>query len=225
MRSTLPLALALSAAAALAAPRLQAQEKAQYSLKPGDKVTAEIFTAAGSKVKEVTGERVVDRNGQIFLPYVGSIRVEGLDQVGLRELLYREYGRFYPDPVVNVKVQLRVNVTGSVRAPGQFFLDPTARLIDALAAAGGMFSEVAVSSIQIPADQAHVRLVRNGNAKILDFRPDAIKPEIIAMRIQSGDWLHVPPRRRSHVRDEITFWGSVVSFTSSAVALILLIRR
>jgi len=222
----LPLAVMMSVAlSAVGAPRLHAQERGQYSLRPGDKITTEIFTAAGARVQEVAGERIVDRNGQIFLPYVGSVRVEGLDQVGLRELLYREYGRFYPDPVVNVKVQLRVNVTGSVRSPGQFFLDPTATLIDAVTAAGGMFSEVVVSSLQIPADQARVRLIRDGKTTILNFRPDDITPEVIAMRIRSGDWIHVPPRRRSHVRDEITFWGSVISFASSAVALIVLLRR
>ena len=45
------------------------------------------------------------------------------------------------------------------------------------------------------------------------------------MRIQSGDWIHVPYRERSRVRDEIQFWGSVVSFAASVVGLVILINR
>ena len=92
-------------------------------------------------------------------------------------------------------------------------------------AAGGASSEYAVNTIQIPADQRNVRLVRDGQTLILNIRPDEITPEVVRMRIRSGDWIHVPARERSRVRDELTFWGSIVSFSSSVIALIILLSR
>lgn len=215
--------LLVPALLALSTP-LAAQD-AGYAVRPGDRVTVEVFTAAGQKVDVVAGQRILDRDGDVYLPYVGSLHAAGLDETGLREELIRRYDAFYAEPVVNVKVELRVNITGSVRMPGQYFLDPTATIIDALAEAGGASSEIAVATIQIPADQRNVRLVRDGTTTILNVRPDEISPEVIQMRVRSGDWLHVPPRERSRIRDELTFWGSVTSFVTSIVALVVLLNR
>ncbi len=70
-----------------------------------------------------------------------------------------------------------------------------------------------------------VRLVRDGQTIILDLRPETADPRVLAMRIQSGDWIHVPPRPRSRFRDEIQFWGSLVSLFTSMVAAVVLIGR
>jgi protein involved in polysaccharide export with SLBB domain len=203
---------------------LAAQELG-YTVRPGDRVTVEVFTAAGEPVDVVSGERILDRNGDLFLPYVGTVHASGLDEISIRELLTEEYGRFYDDPVVSVDVQLRVNITGAVGRPGQYFLDPTATLVDAVAQAGGTGPELAVNTFQLPANPAQVRLVRDGQAYSVNLRPDDITPETAGMRVRSGDWIHVPPQDRSRIRDEITFWGSLVSFATSVAALIILTGR
>lgn len=208
--------------AVLAAPS-QAQELEAYAIRPGDKVTVEVFTAAGERVSVIQGERILDRNGDIYLPYVGTVRAAGLDHTRLRELLVREYNRFYSDPVVDVRVELLVNVTGAVRAPGRLFLDPTARLFDAIAAAGGATIEHAVTGNQIPSDQRIVQLVREGERQVLNFHPADVTDATMRLRIRSGDWIHVPAQRRTSIRDDAIFWGSLVSFAASVVSLIFVI--
>jgi protein involved in polysaccharide export with SLBB domain len=121
-----------------------------YGIRAGDRVTTQLFSAAGEEVEVIAGERIVDRNGDVFLPLVGSIRVAGLDETGLRRLLTERYATFYDQPVVDVRVQLRVNVTGAVGRPGQYFVDPTATVADALAEAGGVTPELAVAAIRSP---------------------------------------------------------------------------
>ena len=200
-------------------------QEASYQIRPGDRITVDVFTAAGQRVAVVSGEHILDRDGTVYLPYVGDITVSGLDEVGLRDILSTRYGGFYDSPVVSVKVQLRVNVTGSVGRPGQYFLHPTATLVDAIASAGGTTPEYAVSTIQIPSDPTAVRLVRDGVTTVMNLRPDDIDPDVLGMRVRSGDWIHVPVQERSRVRDEITFWGSMVSFATSVVALIVLLGR
>ena len=222
---TRPLFL-LCAALPLVGQPVLAQEPAEvYALRPGDKIEVTVFTAAGQKIDVVEGERILDRSGKVFLPFVGTVQVMGLDQDELRQLLVDRYSPYYSDPVVNVKVMLRVNVTGAVSTPGQLFLDPTATVLDAVASAGGMGPEIAVSNIQIPADQSAVRLVRDGETTILNLRADEIQPEVLAMRIRSGDWIHVPYRPRSRIRDELLFWGNLISFAASVVGLIVLTGR
>jgi protein involved in polysaccharide export with SLBB domain len=196
-----------------------------YEIRPGDRLTISLFTAAGVEVEVVDGQKTVDRNGDVFLPYIGTVHASGLNETSLRNLLTDRYSTFYDAPVVAVRVELRVSVTGSVGRPGQFFMDPTSTVLDAISTAGGVGPEVAVITQIIPSDQRAVRLVRDGEVLILNLRPDEVETEVMEMRIQSGDWIHVPYRDRSRIRDEITFWGSVVSFLSSAVALVLLVNR
>jgi protein involved in polysaccharide export with SLBB domain len=222
----LPTVRALPVLALLLTPPISAQDTSSpYALRAGDRVTIDVFTAAGQRVDVVSGARIVDREGAMYLPYVGSVDAAGLDEARLRDELEKLFGSFYDQPVVNVKVELRVNVTGSVGRPGQYYLDPSATIIDALSEAGGAASEIALNTIQIPADQSQVRLVRDGTTTILNVRPDEIRPEVIQMRVHSGDWIHVPARRRSRVRDELTFWGSVVSFATGIATLIILANR
>ena len=198
----------------------------QYSVQPGDEVQIEFFTAAGSRLDEVVGIRIVDLGGEIFLPYVGTVRVAGLDAAGIRELLVERYGGVYSNPVVDVAVRLRVNLLGSVRMPGHYFVDPTSTVIDAIATAGGFTQELEVGGTGGGAsDPSQVRLVRGSETQILDLRAESSHPEHFSVTIQSGDWLYVPPRPRSRWRDEITFWSSVTSLILGVASLVILIGQ
>ncbi len=215
--------LALAGLFALLPTLVAARQDVTYSLRPGDRVTVEVFTAAGQKVDVVAGERILDRNGDVYLPFVGTIHATGLDQTTLRETLVTAYEAFYSEPVVNVKVELRVSVTGAVPRPGQYFMDPTATLLDALSQAGGVNPEYAVVGNQIPSDPREVQLVRDGVRHVLNFRPGEITEETLGMRVRSGDWLHVPAEDKTAVRDQVLFWGSVLSFVTSVAGLVVLI--
>ncbi len=205
-----------------ASPTLSGQE--QYSVQPGDQVQIEFFTGAGTRLAEVAGTRVVDMGGEIFLPYVGTVPVVGLNAAEIRDLLVEQYAGFYANPVVDVSVRLRVNILGSVRNPGHFFVDPTSTVIDAIATAGGFTSELAYGvGGGSASDPSQVRLVRGQETRILDLRAESAQPDHFNIPIISGDWLYTPPRPRSRWRDEIIFWGSVASLATSVVTLAILL--
>ncbi len=131
----------------------------------------------------------------------------------------------YSDPVVEVVANIHVNITGAVSRAGQYFVPPSATLVDALALAGGAGSEVDVGLQGGASDPARVRLVRDGVATVIDMRPLDVRPEVLSLRVQSGDWLHVPRAIRSQRRDDVTFYGTVLTTLLTLVSLIVLIGR
>jgi polysaccharide export outer membrane protein len=194
-----------------------------YTLRAGDRVDLKFFTAAGTEISEITGERIIDRDGNIFLPYIGSTGVSGLNAIDVRELLEREFSAYYSNPVVDVTASLKVNVTGAVPQPGSFFLDPTSTIIDAVSEAGGTGTGIATTGygIQAAADASEVRLVRDGETSIIDLTADNASLTASG-RIRSGDWIYVPPAARSEWRDTIEFISSIVTLIAATVGLVLL---
>lgn len=190
-------------------------QTASHLASVGDQVDVEFFTASGAEVREITGSRWIDQNGQIYLPYIGLTAVVGLDSNGIREHLIEQFAAFYDSPVIEVVVKLRVNVTGSVRQPGHYFLEPTSTLIDALSVAGGPGSELDFGSAGGSSDQSQVHLLRQGLLEVLDLRAQTMVPATFNRLVESGDWLYVPPRPRSRWRDNIQFVGSIVTLIAS----------
>lgn len=189
----------------------------------GDQLEIAMFTAAGEQLPEVSGTRIVDRSGRIFLPYVGSVQVQGRNVSDIREHLEERYADFYADPVIDVEAEIRVNVTGAVRVPGNYFVSPTSTIIDALATAGGSSPEVDIGGYGGAADLSRVRLVRTGEMRLLDLRPDVADPEVLQLLVQSGDWLHVPPQPTSQWRSDLQLLSGIFSVAGSIAALVILI--
>ncbi|MEE2897004.1 MAG: polysaccharide biosynthesis/export family protein [Gemmatimonadota bacterium] len=199
-----------------------------YSLNPGDRIEIELYTDAGVELTVIAGERTVDEDGQVFLPFVGSLRVIGMRQDQLRDTLKIMYEEFYAEPVLDVQVSLNVRVTGAIFSAGRYYLAPTATLLDAITEAGGMMPELSLGgggggAGNIPSDQSRVRLVRNGVSHVLNLRPDEVTDSVLNLAIRSGDWIHVPNQARSRVRDELQFWGGVISFVANLVAIIIFV--
>jgi polysaccharide export outer membrane protein len=82
-------------------------------------------------------------NGAIDLPFIGSILVSGFTPEDIRQVIAKKYadGNLLRDPQVSIQVKeyatQGISVMGEVAKPGIFPLLGTARLFDAIAAAGG----------------------------------------------------------------------------------------
>ena len=223
------LALALGGCASSGPPpvtqSVELPSVTRTGVQPGDQVTIAFYTAAGTRLVEVSGERTVDPNGELFLPFLGTVSVVGMESADIRRLLEERYGALYSNPVVEVVTMINVNITGAVRSPGQYFVPPSATLVDALTRAGGATSEVDISIQGGAADPSQVRLVRDGVGTVIDLRPLTIRPQVVDLLVQSGDWLYVPRAPRSQLREDVAFWGSIFSTLFTAASLVVLIAR
>ncbi|WP_347879820.1 polysaccharide biosynthesis/export family protein [Burkholderia sp. BCC0044] len=134
---------------------------------------------------------VVDPDGTLQFPYVGTLQVAGRTVGDIRGLLASRLAQWFRGPQVTVRIasfrSKRIYVEGEVREPGSYALNDTdTTLHDAIGRAGGFSAQ---------ADQSRVFIVRDGNEIQLDLSGSAgpgHDPARIAM--QAGDRLRIASR-------------------------------
>lgn len=109
----------------------------EYRLGPADVVSVAVYRAP-----ELTGDYRVDAAGNVNLPLIGAVQVQGQSLAEVGETLRRSLGeRYYVDPDVTVSLKevgsQRVTVDGSVGAPGLYPLPGQATLMQVIAMARG----------------------------------------------------------------------------------------
>jgi polysaccharide export outer membrane protein len=149
----------------------------------------------------MSGDFSVSAAGRVVLPRLGELQVASIPGDSLRRFLTDRYRVYLNNPSIDVMVLRRVSVTGAVKNPGVYPLDPTLTISDAIALAGG------------PADDGKrdkVEIRRRGRVIVADLRNDAV---IADSPIQSGDQLYVPTKAWL-TRNTWVFSGVVTTVTA-----------
>lgn len=119
-----------------------------YVIGPGD----ELLIRAWGQIDLDVHTRV-DRNGNIFLPKVGSLNVAGLKYSQLEDFLKSHMGRIYQNFDLTVTVaELRsidVFVVGQVRRPGRYTVSSLSTLANAIFVSGGPSPSGSMRRIQL----------------------------------------------------------------------------
>lgn len=158
-----------------------------YVITPGDQVTLRVWGAV-----EIDRVLPVDAQGNIFIPGVGPIKVQGIRHGELDGRVRAAVNSIYSNNVqVYTNLQgvqpVSVFVTGYVKNPGRFAGTPNDSLLYFLDQAGGI--DDAVGSYR------KVRVVRNGNtiasADLYDF---LINGNLPRPQFRDGDTLVVEER-------------------------------
>ncbi|WP_233583056.1 polysaccharide biosynthesis/export family protein [Candidimonas sp. SYP-B2681] len=183
---------------------------AEYKVGPGDILNIVVWnhpelalTMAGAavsantpNVSDVGNGYNVSPDGLIQFPFVGAIKVAGLNEYEVRSLLTKRMASFVNDPQLTVRIQAyrngRVYVDGEVRSPGLLTMnDIPMTLPEAINRAGGLTPE---------ADRSSVILTRNGVATHINLPQltrSGVNPAQILMA--NGDLLRVINRNDSKV--------------------------
>lgn len=153
-----------------------------YRLKAMDSIAIQL---KGLPIGSDMIESVIDEQGNISLPYIGSVKAAGLTTSELEKAIYKDYvdGQIYRDSIsITVTAeQQSFYLWGEIRQPGRYPLTAGTTLLQAIASAGGYSSF---------ANQKKVELIRgsdkyNFNGKDLEQTPEK-DPEI-----ESGDVIRV----------------------------------
>lgn len=138
----------------------------------------------------------VDSTGEIFLPYVGAVKVDGLTERELHDLLVQRYAKFIKKPELVARVasyrSKRLYIGGEVKNPGVLpIIDIPMTLPEALSRAGGATTQ---------GDTGAVEISRSGKSYVVNvpqLAAHGVDPSRILL--ENGDMVRVPPREEGMV--------------------------
>ena len=143
--------------------------------------------------QDLSGRFRVDENGDITVPLIGSVHVEGLTAEGAATLIEQRYveaqilqpADSHATVFISEYATQGITVGGEVKSPGVFPALGIRKLNDVISAAGGV----------TPAAASKVVITHKGdpaNPITVDYNPEALSPVIPDVQIFPGDTLMVP---------------------------------
>jgi polysaccharide export outer membrane protein len=159
-----------------------------YTVKPGDTLSIAVW-----KEPDLTSNAVLVRpDGTFSFPLVGQIDARGKGVQALQSLTTERLRKYIADPVVTVSVQEvkgnKVYVIGQVTKPGEFVVNPSVSVMQALSMAGGTTAFASLNNIII------LRRTPSGQVA-LPFRYNEVihgKDLQQNVELQAGDVVVVP---------------------------------
>jgi len=166
----------------------------------------------------------VEDDGTIALPALGRIQVAGLTRVEARQHIEELYSKELKQPLLDVKIiNLKVNVTGEVRAPGNIpLVKDRTTLVEVLGAAGGLTEKSDEKTIKI------IRSDQNSTVDIIDLSDikSLRDPRII---VQNNDIVYVSQNkkaiRNTNIQNFSVIIQPVLLLLNTALIILSLTRR
>jgi|WetSurMetagenome_2_1015567.scaffolds.fasta_scaffold18941_1 polysaccharide biosynthesis/export protein len=119
-----------------------------YVLGPGDEIRVSVWGMV-----EGSWSVVVDRDGNISLPRIGTLGVAGLSFKQTKELLGKEFSKYYSGFEMNVSMgalrTIRIYLVGNAKKPGAYTISSVSTLVNALFESGGPSKTGTMRDIQV----------------------------------------------------------------------------
>lgn len=140
--------------------------------------------------------RVIDENGDLFFPMVGTIHAEGLTTSEFRKALTKRLSEFIVDPQIDVDVAAfrsqKIFVSGQILNPGIVpVTDQPMLLIDALGRAGGPTEDSDLYAVVLTRGKVSVTI----NIDKIYYNGDLSDNVMMS----DGDLLTIPDRRQRKI--------------------------
>jgi polysaccharide export outer membrane protein len=121
-------------------PTISVAQGKAYRIGPSDVLTVAIY-AGGEKQHEIA--LTVSAQGTINVPFIGSVRAEGLTSSQLEEQITKPLAKdYFVNPKVNIQIKeyrsLHYYISGAVKEPGLYNMTTEASLLVLIAKAGGV---------------------------------------------------------------------------------------
>jgi polysaccharide biosynthesis/export protein len=168
-----------------------------YMLGPGDALEITVWGHP-----DLTREVMIDPGGKIALPLVGVIAAAGADVGKLGDVITHAYESYVLNPQVTVVIKafrkIHAAALGQVMHPGPYDLQPGARLIDLIAASGGVTDAAALKE---------ARLLRAGRSpETVDLTRVLAGDPLANVPLKGGETLVIP----EDLADFVNISGQVV---------------
>jgi protein involved in polysaccharide export with SLBB domain len=161
---------------------------ADYQVSAGD----EIFIRAWGSV-DISYRAIVDRNGDIYIPRVGQIHLDGVRYRDLYNVVNAGVARSFRNYQLNVSIgqtrSIQIFVVGQAKRPGSFTVSSLSTLLNALFATGGPTTKGSLRNIEV---RRNNQIVTVFDLYDLLLRGDKSKD----ISLQPGDVIYIPPAGR-----------------------------
>ncbi|MEN7549943.1 polysaccharide biosynthesis/export family protein [Rapidithrix thailandica] len=197
----------------------------QYTIRKNDKISISVWgqdeLSVGSvygiyNSNEVYGKwLMVDVNGHIEVPKIGTMHVLGKTIPELKEILACVLQKWIVTPIVDVKVlNKEITLLGEVKDPGVIPIDKDHyTLLEIIARAGGFEFYANIRSVKILRQEGeHVRVAHVNLAKSGDFFKKNIQ-------LYPGDFVIVPSKKNKDFDKRVS---TIIPFTTTATAAAIL---
>lgn len=200
----------------------------QYTIRKDDKINLSILNhddlSVGSIYSIYNSNEgygkwlLVDNNGEVTLPEIGNIKLEGATILQAREILKKEFSKKIINPVIDIKVLNKsVVILGEVKTPGKILLEREVNSLIEIIAQAGDFDQYG--------NKAKVQVIRTVNKKDYSIELDLTDMNSYAsnnIQIHPGDIIYIPAKKRKA-------WdkgaGSIIIPTASAITAAALIFK
>lgn len=166
-------------------PVTQAPAPNDYILGPGDEIRLQIWGSIDDDKR-----LVINRNGQVYLPKVGTINLTGVRAGDMEAVLRSKIGRIFTNFDLNATLgglrSIQIYVVGQALQPGTYTVSSLSTLINALFEVGGPSNAGSMRNIQLKRDGRVV-----GNLDLYDFIARGDRSGNVPL--QPGDVIVIPP--------------------------------
>jgi len=199
----------------------------QYHIRTDDKINISVWQqdelSVGSvygiyNSNEVYGKwLLVDAGGNIEVPRLGTMHVQNMTIITLKDSLQTLFGEWLVNPIVDVKVMNKeITILGEVRNPQVVTIDTEqTRLLNIIAQANGF---------EFYADKKHIKVLRQVGEHVYIANIDLSENDHHTRRnitLYPGDVVLVPSRNSKRFDRQIT---NIIPFASTATAIAILLN-
>lgn len=163
---------------------------------------------------------LVDKNGEISLPIIGSVKVAGLTTFQAKELIKQKSMQYFKDPDVQLRfANFKVTVIGEVAHPSSFIVpNEKVSVLDALGMAG---------DLTIYGRRDNVLLIRENNGKKELMRLNLNNSDLFEspyFYLKQNDVIYVQPNKSKAVQADAAQTRVITIAASILTGLLILLR-
>lgn len=211
-------------------PKGEENYSPNYSLKTGDVLYIQIKSAVDAESNKVFGDNnsqytttsesgiylssyVIDNSGEVNLPIVGKVKIEGMTIEQARQTIEGKVGEWLVKPVVICKmVSFKVSILGDVNRPGTYtFYKDNVSIFDVVAAAG---------DLTYYGNRGEVKIVRKTAGEDIVMKVDLRKADILKDKqyyLQPGDIVYV---RSNKVTKSLSYFSQPLATLTASLSLV-----
>ena len=163
---------------------------------------------------------LVDLNGEIVMPKIGSLKVAGLKYSQAKQAIEKEIEPYLKDPVVSIRlINFRITAIGEVAKPGTYYVPyHEINILQAL----GMAGDLTINGVR-----TDVLVIRQMEGVKETYHLDLTSKDLVnsaAYHLKSGDVIYIKPNK-TKINTSSSFFQIWPTVTSAVTLLVLVLTN